>query len=64
MGGFELWMCLDEESPRKIEELATELDVDESAIRERFEYLEQFDFAERVSGGILDTGEHDRFKRS
>lgn len=64
MRGFELRMALDEDTPRSIGNLAAELNVEEAEIEERIEYLERFDVAERVQGGILDTGNHDRFKRS
>jgi hypothetical protein len=64
MRGFELRMALDEDTPRPIPELAAELDVEEHEIEERVEYLERFDAAKQVPDGILDTGKHDRFKRS
>lgn len=64
MRGFELRMALDEETPQPIEELAAKLDLDETEIEARIEYLERFGVTERVSEGILDTGKRDRFRRS
>lgn len=62
MRGYELRMALDEETPQNVEELAADLDIDESEVVDRVDYLEQFDVVERVSGGILKTGERDRFQ--
>ena len=62
MRGFELRMALDEETPRPIHELTAELDLNETEIEDRIEYLEQFGFVERVSEGILDTGKRDLFR--
>jgi len=64
MNGYELRMQLDEENPKTVTEIAAKLDISESEVKRRFEYLEQYGFAERTSGGIRDTGDQDRFKRS
>lgn len=64
MGGYELLLQLEEETPKSVPELAEELNISESEIEHRFEYLEQYSFAERTSEGILDTGNRDEFKRS
>jgi predicted ArsR family transcriptional regulator len=64
MQGFELRMQLDEDTPKSVSELAAELSVSEDEIERRFEYLEQYDFANRTSEGIRDTGEHDKFTQS
>lgn len=62
MNGYELRTLLDEETPTPADELAAELDVSESEVEQRFEYLEQYDFAERTKEGIRDTGNRDEFK--
>lgn len=64
MNGYELRLALDTETPKSISDLATELDVSEAEIERRFEYLEQYGFAERTSKGISKTGKQDKFKRS
>lgn len=64
MNGYELRVALDTETPKSISDLATELDVSEAEIERRFEYLEQYGFAERTSKGISKTGKQDKFKRS
>ena len=57
-------MRLDENTPKSVSELASELGVSENAIERRYEYLEQYGFAKRTSAGIRDTGKHDKFTRS
>lgn len=64
MSGYELRTALDKETPQTIEELAADLDIDESATVDRIDHLEQFDFVERVDGGIVSTVERDRFQRN
>ena len=64
MEGYELRIQLDEEAPKSVNELAAELDVSDEEIERRYEYLEQYGFAERTSEGIRDTGKHDEFTRS
>lgn len=64
MQGLELRMALDEEKPKQIDKLAEELDLSEEEAETRIDYLERFGAAERSSGGVVDTGKHDRFKRS
>lgn len=64
MEGYELRMRLDEETPKTVSELATELGVPEGEIERRFNYLNQYDFAERTPEGIRDTGKRDAFTRS
>ena len=64
MEGLELRMVLREETPTPVAELADELDISEAEVENRFEYLEQYDFAERTSDGLRDTGQRDKFKRS
>ena len=64
MEGYELRIQLDEETPKSVSELAAELDVSDEEIERRYEYLEQYGFAERTSEGIRDTGKHDEFTRS
>jgi hypothetical protein len=64
MEGYELRIQLDEETPKSVSELAAELDVSDEEIERRYEYLEQYRFAERTSEGIRDTGKHDEFTRS
>lgn len=63
MQGLELRRVLDDETPRSVPALAAELDLDETEIEDRVEYLEQFDAVERTPEGILDTGSEGRFKR-
>lgn len=62
--GLELRMLLDEETSKPVTELAAELEVSEEEVQRRFEYLEQFGFAERTDSGLRDTGNRDEFKRS
>ena len=64
MEGYELRIQLDEEEPKSVGELAAELGVSDEEIERRYEYLEEYGFAERTSEGIRDTGEHDEFTRS
>ena len=64
MEGFALRSQLDEETPKSVGELASELDLSESEIERRFKYLEQYSFAERTKGGLRDTGRRDEFKPS
>ncbi|PAU83707.1 hypothetical protein CK500_09360 [Halorubrum salipaludis] len=64
MEGYELRIQLDEKAPRSVSELAAELGVSEEEIERRYEYLEEYGFAERTSEGIQDTGKHDEFTRS
>lgn len=64
MNGYELRMELDEGTPRSVAELASELDTSESEVKHRFEYLEQYGFAEQTEDGLCDTGKRDEFKRS
>lgn len=64
MDGYELQLELDTETPKSISELASELDVTETEIERRFEYLEKYGFAEQTSEGIRETGKQDNFKRS
>jgi predicted nucleotidyltransferase len=64
MEGYELRMQLDEETAKPVAELAADLEVSESEIERRFEYLEAYDFAERTECGMRDTGRRDEFKRS
>ena len=64
MDGYELLMHLNEETSKPVSELAAEVGVSEEEIERRFEYLEQFGFAERTDGGLRDTGIRDDFKRS
>jgi hypothetical protein len=64
MNGYELQLELDTETPKSISELASELDVTETEIERRFEYLEQYGLAERTFEGIRETGKQDNFKRS
>ena len=61
MRGLALRMALDEDTPRPIAELASELGLEEREIEARAAYLERFGLAERVAGGVLDTGRRDRF---
>lgn len=62
MNGYELSTLLDEETSKPVAELASELDISESEVEQRFEYLEQYGFAERTKEGLRDTGERDEFK--
>ena len=64
MNGYELRRQLDEETPKPVAELASEMDLSESEVERRFEYLEQYGFAERTKEGLRDTGRRDEFKRS
>jgi predicted nucleotidyltransferase len=64
MEGYELRILLDEEAPKSVSELAAELGVSDEEIERRYEYLNQYGFAERTSEGIRDTGKHDEFTRS
>lgn len=64
MNGHELRMQLDEDNPKPVSKLASELGVAEKEIKRRFEYLEKYGFAERSTEGLRDTGERDEFKRS
>jgi predicted ArsR family transcriptional regulator len=64
MEGYELRIQLDEEAPKSVSELAAELGVSDEEIERRYEYLEQYRFAERTSEEIRDTGKHDEFTRS
>lgn len=64
MNGYELRLQLDEETPTPVSELAATLDLPESEVERRFEYLQQYGYAERTSEGIRDTGRRDEFKRS
>ncbi|TKX72199.1 hypothetical protein EXE40_04990 [Halorubrum sp. GN11GM_10-3_MGM] len=64
MEGYELRVQLDEEEPKSVGELAAELSVSDEDIGRRYEYLNQYGFAERTSDGIRDTGKHDEFTRS
>jgi len=64
MTGYELQLALDTETPKSTSELASELDVTETEIERRFEYLEKYGFAEQTSEGIRETGKQDNFKRS
>lgn len=64
MKGYELQLQLDENTPTSVPDLAEELDVSESEIERRFEYLKRYGFAERTSNGLRDTGDRDDFKRS
>ena len=64
MEGYELRIQLDEEEPKSASELAAELGVSDEEIQRRYEYLEEYGFAERTSEGIRDTGKHDEFTRS
>jgi hypothetical protein len=64
MEGYELRILLDEEAPKSVSELAAELGVSDEEIERRYEYLEEYGFAERTSDGIRDTGKHDEFTRS
>lgn len=64
MNGYELRIQLDEDRSRPVSDLAAELKVSESEVERRFEYLEQYGFAERTSEGLRDTGVQDDFKRS
>ena len=64
MEGYELRIQLDMEEPKSVSELAAELAVSEEEIERRYEYLEEYGFAERTSEGIQDTGKHDEFTRS
>lgn len=61
--GWELLVKLTQEKPRTISELAEELDLDETEIQRRFEYLNTFGYASRVSEGLIDTGKRGKFKR-
>lgn len=62
MRGLELRLNLSSESAKTVSELAAELNVPTTEIENRFEYLQQYDFAERNSEGLLDTGKQDKFK--
>ena len=64
MEGYELRIQLDEETLKSVNELAAELGVSDEEIERRYEYLNQYGFAERTSEGIRDTGKHDEFTRS
>jgi len=64
MKGYELRIQLDEETPKSVSELAAELAVSDEEIERRYEYLNQYGFAERTSEGIRDTGKRDEFTRS
>ena len=64
MEGYELRIQLDEEAPKSVSELAAELGISDEDIERRYEYLEEYGFAERTSEGIRDTGKHDEFTRS
>lgn len=64
MDGYELRMQLDEETPRTVSDLSSELGVTEEEIERRFEYLEQYGFVERTVEGIRDTGKRDAFTRT
>ena len=64
MKGYELRIQLDEETPKSLSELAAELGVSDEETERRYEYLNQYGFAERTSEGIRDTGKHDEFTRS
>lgn len=64
MEGYELRVQLDEEEPKSVGELAAELGVSNEDIERRYEYLNQYGFAERTSEGIRDTGKLDEFTRS
>lgn len=62
MGGYELYLKLDEETPRSVSELADELGVAEPEVLRRFEYLDQYECATRTEDGIIATGMDDRFQ--
>lgn len=62
--GLELRLLLCEETSKPVTELAAELDVSAEAVKQRFEYLKRFGFAERTDSGLRDTGNRDYFKRS
>jgi len=64
MNGYELRLQLNEETARSVSEVASELGVSEEEIENRFAYLEQYGFAERITEGLRDTGKEDEFKRS
>ena len=64
MEGYELRIQLNEKAPKSVHELAAELGVSDEEIERRYEYLNQYGFAERTSEGIRDTGKHDEFTRS
>jgi hypothetical protein len=64
MNGLELRMQLDKKNPKTVTQIAAELDISESEVKRRFEYLEQYGFAERTTEGIRDTGDQDRFRGS
>lgn len=64
MKGYELRIQLDEETPKSVSELAAELGVSDEEIEHRYEYLNQYGFAERTSERIRDTGKYDEFMRS
>ena len=64
MNGYELRMQRDEDTPKPVADLAAELSVSESEVERRFEYLEQYGFAERTSEGLRDIGDRDNFMRS
>lgn len=63
MDGLELRMELDDETPTSISELSDVLEIPETEIEDRFEYLDEYGFAERTEEGLLDTGRQDEFKR-
>ena len=64
MEGYELRVQLDEEESKSVGELAAELGISDEEIERRYEYLNQYGFAERTPEGIRDTGKHDEFTRA
>lgn len=63
MQGYAVRMELAEEDPTPVDTLAKNLDIDTAELEARLDYLEQYDAIKRTEDGILDTGEHDIFKR-
>ncbi|WP_246084530.1 hypothetical protein [Salinadaptatus halalkaliphilus] len=59
MNGYELRVRLDEDTATSVSELASTIDVSETEIERRYDYLEQYGFVERTSAGIRDTAKHD-----
>lgn len=64
MEGLELRLKLDEETATPVSELASALEISETEIEDRFEYLRQYGVAERTNDGLRDTGQRDAFTRS
>lgn len=62
MEGFEIRMVLSDETPRTVGELSEKLDLDESIVEDRLQYLEQYGFVERTADGVLDTGKQDNIE--